>query len=185
VHDDELVAVRTAEAPTIIGTGPVPVAADPARSGSRAARSSRRRWSRVLPAGMIAVTSLAAAAGCSATASTVGTASTSTSTPVSGDPEPGEPSARAALAGAATVIDVRTPDEYAAGHVDGARLIDVQDPGFDAEIADLDRSTTYVVYCRSGNRSAAAAERMRASGLTVLDGGSLDDMSAAGWAVAP
>lgn len=51
-----------------------------------------------------------------------------------------------------------------------------------ASVADLDESTTYVVDCRSGNRSAAA-ERMRAAGLTVPDGGSLDDLGAGGWPV--
>jgi rhodanese-related sulfurtransferase len=40
------------------------------------------------------------------------------------------------------------------------------------------------VYCRSGNRSAAAADRMEAVGLTVLDGGALGDMTAAGWPTA-
>jgi rhodanese-related sulfurtransferase len=49
-------------------------------------------------------------------------------------------------------------------------------------IAALDPATTYVVYCRSGNRSATAATQMRAAGLTVLDGGSLQDMAGAGWA---
>jgi 3-mercaptopyruvate sulfurtransferase SseA len=57
------------------------------------------------------------------------------------------------------------------GHDDGAQLIDVQGSSFDADIAKLDRATTYVVYCRSGNRSATAATRMRDAGLTVFDGG--------------
>jgi rhodanese-related sulfurtransferase len=59
--------------------------------------------------------------------------------------------------------------------------VDIGDPGFDDAVAALDPAETYVVYCRSGNRSAQAAERMRAAGLTVLDGGALDDMLAAGW----
>jgi rhodanese-related sulfurtransferase len=81
------------------------------------------------------------------------------------------------------VIDVRTPAEYAAGHVPGAVNMDVQAADFGARIGALDKAGTYLVYCRSGNRSAAAAERMTAAGLTVTDGGGLDDMRSAGWAV--
>ncbi len=75
-------------------------------------------------------------------------------------------------------IDVRTPEEFAAGHLDGALLYNVQDPAFDAKIADLDPSIPYVVYCRSGNRSAQAVERMKAAGFTDLtDLGSLENAS--------
>ena len=88
-----------------------------------------------------------------------------------------------AKAEGAAVIDVRTPEEYAEGHVEGATNIDVQATDFDDRVAELDRDTTYVVYCRSGNRSADAAERMREAGLTVVDGGSLEDMAAAGYPV--
>ncbi len=101
-----------------------------------------------------------------------------------GAPAPGPASAAAALEAGATVIDVRTPEEYDEGHVEGAQLLDVQAPGFDDRIAELDPGVTYVVYCRSGNRSAQAAVRMVDAGLTVLDGGSLDDMLGAGWPAA-
>ena len=78
----------------------------------------------------------------------------------------------------AIIIDVRTPEEFAAGHLDGALLYNVQDPAFDAKIADLDPSIPYVVYCRSGNRSAQAVERMKAAGFTDLrDLGSLENAS--------
>lgn len=96
-------------------------------------------------------------------------------------PEPGSDSARAALHEPRTVIDVRTPEEFGQGHVAGAQLVDVQDPSFDDRIADLPADRDYVVYCRSGNRSATAAARMRAAGLDVLDGGGLPDMVDAGW----
>jgi rhodanese-related sulfurtransferase len=79
---------------------------------------------------------------------------------------------------------VRTPEEYAAGHVDGATLVNFQDPGFAAAIEELDPEVDYVVYCRSGNRSAQAATQMRAIGLDVTDGGALTDMAAAGWPTA-
>jgi rhodanese-related sulfurtransferase len=96
---------------------------------------------------------------------------------------PGLDAATVALEQGRAVIDVRTPAEHADGHVDGATLLDVQDPSFDAAVAELDPEVDYVVYCRSGNRSATAAARMRAEGLDVLDGGALGDMAEAGWPV--
>ena len=99
----------------------------------------------------------------------------------SGEPSSGEEAAAAALESDRTVIDVRTPQEFDAGHVEGAELIDIQGPDFSDQVAALDTEGEYVVYCRSGNRSAAAAAQMEAAGLDVLDGGGLDDMVAAGW----
>lgn len=66
------------------------------------------------------------------------------------------------------IVDVRTPGEYADGHLDGALNIDVQSATFDAAIAELDPDGSYIVYCRSGNRSAAAIDRMEAAGFTDL-----------------
>ncbi|WCO66325.1 rhodanese-like domain-containing protein [Iamia majanohamensis] len=100
-------------------------------------------------------------------------------------PEPGPDSALASLDEQRTVIDVRTPEEYAEGHVADAQLIDVQDPSFADQIADLPTDDDYVVYCRSGARAATAAEQMRAAGLDVLSGGGLDDMTDAGWPTSP
>jgi rhodanese-related sulfurtransferase len=99
-------------------------------------------------------------------------------------PAAGVEAATVALDEGRTVIDVRTVEEYDAGHVEGAERIGLADPDFAERIAALDPAESYVVYCRSGNRSAQAAEVMRAAGLTVLDGGALDDMAAAGWATA-
>jgi rhodanese-related sulfurtransferase len=76
-----------------------------------------------------------------------------------------------------TVIDVRTPAEFAAGHVEGAVNIDVESPAFAAEIAKLDKSQPYSLYCRSGNRSAVAMDQMTEAGftdITNLDGGLVD-----------
>lgn len=99
-------------------------------------------------------------------------------------PAPGPEAAAAALEEGRTVIDVRTPEEYGAGHVDGATLVDVQAATFDDDIAGLDPDASYVVYCRSGNRSAQAAQRMRDAGLDVIDGGAMTDMAEAGWKLA-
>jgi rhodanese-related sulfurtransferase len=97
---------------------------------------------------------------------------------------PGEPAATLARQQNRIVIDVRTPEEFAAGHVEGAENIDIQNAAFDSQIAALDKNATYVVYCRSGNRSATAATAMRTSGLDVVDGGAFTTMTAAGWPAA-
>jgi rhodanese-related sulfurtransferase len=84
-------------------------------------------------------------------------------------------------AGSHTVIDVRTPAEYAQAHVVGASNIDVEAPDFADQIAVLDPDEPYLVYCRSGNRSAQAAEQMAAAGFTdVVDAAGLADLARAG-----
>ncbi len=84
------------------------------------------------------------------------------------------------------VVDVRTPAEYAAGHIDGAVNIDVEAPTFDAEIAKLDKNATYAVYCHSGRRSGLATDAMGKAGFTHvynLSGGIADLASAGGQVV--
>ncbi|MCB0966836.1 MAG: rhodanese-like domain-containing protein [Ilumatobacter sp.] len=85
-------------------------------------------------------------------------------------------------ADAVTVIDVRTPEEYAEGHVDGATLIDFSQPDFADRAAELDPDGTYLVYCRSGNRSAQAVAVMADLGIDqVYDlGGGVIAYDAAG-----
>lgn len=81
-----------------------------------------------------------------------------------------------------TVIDVRTPAEYAAGHLDGAINVDAESPDFDSRIASLGKSASYAVYCQSGRRSAIAADRMSGAGFTSITNlkGGIADLQAAG-----
>lgn len=80
------------------------------------------------------------------------------------------------LVPAGNVIDVRTAVEFAEGHVQGARNLDIQNGDFEAALADLDKDASYNVYCRSGNRSATAVAMMRNAGFTnVVDLGSKED----------
>ncbi len=66
---------------------------------------------------------------------------------------------------AGTVIDVRTPQEHEAGFIKGTDLnIDITAPGFKDKIGQLDRNQTYLLYCRSGGRSARAAAIMESMG---------------------
>ena len=80
----------------------------------------------------------------------------------------------------AAVIDVRTPEETSAGHLEGAKLFDIQDSAFMDNLATLDKSANYYVYCRSGNRSGAAIETMKANGFTgeLRNGGALGNAAA-------
>lgn len=78
--------------------------------------------------------------------------------------------ARAALAKGAVVLDVRTPEEFAGGHIAGAKNISVQSlPQRVREVGP--KTTPVVVYCRSGGRSAAAASMLRQHGYEVVDVG--------------
>lgn len=71
------------------------------------------------------------------------------------------------------LIDVRTPKEYAEGHLAGASNIDVKATDFAERIKEI--KGTVAVYCRSGKRSMKAAEQLAAQGCTVynLRGGML------------
>lgn len=72
------------------------------------------------------------------------------------------------------VLDVRTPEEFAAGHLEGAIMIDFYSPDFATDIAELDRDVPYLLYCRSGNRSSQARALMADLGFSDvadLDGG--------------
>ena len=66
------------------------------------------------------------------------------------------------------VIDVRTPEEFADGHIAGAVNIPVQSSDFSARVAELDPNATYAVYCRSGNRSQPAVAAMSDAGITTI-----------------
>ena len=67
------------------------------------------------------------------------------------------------------LLDVRTPEEYAAGHIDGAQQLDWNAPGFAAGLADLDKNATWVVYCHTGNRSGQATALMAQEGFTDVN----------------
>ena len=70
------------------------------------------------------------------------------------------------MQGGHIVIDVRTAEEFAQGHVHGARNLDLNCGDFAAALASLDPDATYLLYCRSGNRSGTAAQMMRQAGFT-------------------
>ncbi len=72
------------------------------------------------------------------------------------------------------LIDVRTPEEYAEGHIDGAVNIDFRDKNFEALVAKVDKSKPVAVYCGRGGRSGKCSSYMKKAGFTKiydLDGG--------------
>jgi phage shock protein E len=121
---------------------------------------------------LLAVMGVLLVAGCSSSASAVQTLDPQAWLQASAQP-------------GVTIIDVRTPEEYAAGHIEGAINANVEGPTFAADIAQLDKSGTYAVYCHSGRRSAIAADQMSQAGFTKIDNlkGGIADLQAAGGTV--
>jgi rhodanese-related sulfurtransferase len=81
----------------------------------------------------------------------------------------------------AVLIDVRTPAEFRAGHIEGATILDFEDASFGSEIRKLDAAKTYFVYCRSGNRSGQAITKMKNAGISnifELQGGIVSNQGA-------
>ena len=81
------------------------------------------------------------------------------------------------------IIDVRRPDEFAAGHIRGA--ININSVQFSERLASLDLDGTYVIYCQRGGRSAGVRELMREAGFREvyeIEGG-MSAWRAAGLAV--
>ncbi len=74
-------------------------------------------------------------------------------------------------------VDVRTPAEFASGHIEGAINIDWESGHFEADINALDKTKSYAIYCRSGNRSGQASALMVQDGFKSiynLKGGVID-----------
>jgi rhodanese-related sulfurtransferase len=74
------------------------------------------------------------------------------------------------------VLDVRTPEEFSEGHLDGAVLVDFYDADFAEQLDALDPDAPYLVYCRSGNRSGqtlAIMEELGFESAVDVDGGIL------------
>jgi phage shock protein E len=74
--------------------------------------------------------------------------------------------ARKLVAAGAVLVDVRTAGEFAAGHIEGAVNVPVQE--LDARSNELPRDRALVVYCRSGNRSGTAARALKSAGFTDI-----------------
>jgi rhodanese-related sulfurtransferase len=124
----------------------------------------RRFGVRSLVLAGVATLLVAACGGTSGTGgATLETVSTARAAEIIGEGRPG-----------LVVLDVRTPEEFAAGHLANAVNLDFYNPGFPTALAALDRETPYVLYCRTDNRSAEVRELMGNLGFTEvyeIDGG--------------
>jgi rhodanese-related sulfurtransferase len=81
------------------------------------------------------------------------------------------------------ILDVRTPEEFNAGHIENAININVADSNFTCEVSKLDKNATVAVYCRSANRSGVATKEMAELGFTDMydmQGGIIDWEAAGG-----
>jgi len=66
------------------------------------------------------------------------------------------------------IIDVRTPEEYARGHIEKAINLDYYSETFAGELDKLDKDKTYLIYCRSANRSGKALDMMAELGFAEV-----------------
>ncbi|MFC1964277.1 rhodanese-like domain-containing protein [Chloroflexota bacterium] len=66
------------------------------------------------------------------------------------------------------IVDVRTPQEFADGHIEDAVNIDFNSDNFKSDISKLDRNKEYLIYCRSGSRSRGALEVMKELNFTKI-----------------
>lgn len=69
----------------------------------------------------------------------------------------------------AVILDVRTPEEYAEGHIENAKLMNYYGDNFNSEVSKLDKNKTYLVYCKSGGRSSEASTIMAEKGYKVFN----------------
>jgi len=120
-------------------------------------------------------------AGCSKSESTAPAAQTSDPKPSGSKPAKDPATARKLIAEGAFVLDVRTPDEYAAGHLANAANVPIQE--FAQRMAEVeklagaDKARPVVVYCAAGGRATKAKQQLEAAGYTnVVNGGGFDDL---------
>ena len=71
-------------------------------------------------------------------------------------------------AGKAQAVDVREPDEFAVGHIPGAKLLPLGDVLTRAEEVMPDKNAQWLIYCRTGRRSADAVQKLESLGYTDL-----------------
>ncbi|ERM83357.1 hypothetical protein P872_16060 [Rhodonellum psychrophilum GCM71 = DSM 17998] len=74
----------------------------------------------------------------------------------------------------AVILDIRTPEEIAQGHIEGTDSADFLADDFEEKLSGMDKNKKYYVYCRSGKRTVSAAEKMQEMGfrkIFVLEGG--------------
>ena len=115
-----------------------------------------------------------------ATAVVCGAAEPNPTTPPSAEPAAGVRHVDPAGAGKliqeknVIVLDIRTPEEFKAGHIAGATNLNFNAGDFAQKLDQLDKEKTYLLHCASGRRSTASLEtfkRLKFKSIIHLDGG--------------
>lgn len=122
-----------------------------------------RSWSTRMAVGAMAVAAVTGVSACSPSEPMASSASQAT-----GQHMTASDFSTAMAKPGTIVLDVRTPAEYASGHLPRAQNINIEAADFATRITTLDKNATYAVYCRSGNRSGVALEQMAGAGFTHL-----------------
>ena len=131
----------------------------------------------VAAAGAALMTLTIGLAGCSSDTESTAAAETTTETTVQGPgvATPASPErvdavgfSEVVASPGVQIIDVRSPQEFAEGHIEGAVNYNVEGPDFLNQIAGLDPAGTYAVYCRCGNRSQVAVAEMSNAGINGI-----------------
>jgi phage shock protein E len=120
-----------------------------------------RSWTRRTATAAMAVAAFSGISACSS-----GAPASSPTSPATGQHLAASDFSAALSNPGTIVLDVRTPAEFATGHLPKAQNIDIQGADFATRIAALDKQAAYAVYCHSGKRSNAALEQMAAAGFT-------------------
>jgi len=66
------------------------------------------------------------------------------------------------------ILDVRTPHEFKSGHIEKAILLDFYSNTYTDKLNRLDKSKTYLIYCRSGNRSGKTLDLIKNMGFSQV-----------------
>jgi phage shock protein E len=114
-----------------------------------------RSWTNLISAFALAMAAVTGISACSSSPPAASSSSTTTGAHLTASDF-----STAMKAPGKVVLDVRTPAEFATGHLPGAQNMDIEGADFATRIAALDIAATYAVYCHSGNRSATAMEQM-------------------------
>lgn len=125
--------------------------------------------------------------GCSSPAAGLAGGPAATAAPAAGASLGAADFAAAARRPGTVLLDVRTPEEFAAGHLPGATNLNVEAADFAQRLQAMDSSRPYAVYCRSGNRSRVAMTTMQQLGFTSLYdlAGGITAWTSAGGEVVP
>ena len=83
------------------------------------------------------------------------------------------------------ILDIRTPEEYETGYIEGAVNTDYYSDTFRKNLSKMQKNRTYLVYCRSGNRSGKTFEIMKELGFEQVYNmtGGMNDWMAEGFPV--